>query len=472
MAAALGLPHKARAQAAADRKLLFVVAANGGGSILDSFLPIVEDESPNGQTLTTYNALFVQQPGGSNLRCVHSDFPIDLGGLALPPGQQRGFLQDHAADTCVMTLEGTSVNHLVASKRAVTGAGAYRGRTIMEAVAARHGEGLLLPNCNMSEGGYLEPGDDVSVPDWARAETVADAALFPIATDGIRGVAGAPERSLVERARRVRERLEDQSVFARTFRAAPILQRYLDTRRVTVPAMEVADLVTKLMMVPNVPNQIPLNEYGLESSPEVDRVLGAFPNLLSDPFEAQGALAFLLARYGISCAITLSPSFAPLLTDTLENTPLAFDFSHTIHLFAQYAMWSRMFKVSGALIRLLKEQDFDDEDPAQGKLWDRSLVYFATEFGRDKVRPSGSFEFGTGHHLNNGAILVSPLLLGNQVYGGVDVNTALTYGFDRQSGEAAPGTVMREQDVYSVIASAMDITYPGQVPVPCMLRDS
>jgi hypothetical protein len=68
--------------------------------------------------------------------------------------------------------------------------------------------------------------------------------LFPVATDGIRGVPRAPARALVERARAVRERLDNQSVFAQTFRASATLNRYLHTRRSVVPAMEAADLIT------------------------------------------------------------------------------------------------------------------------------------------------------------------------------------------------------------------------------------
>jgi hypothetical protein len=466
-AATAALPFGARAQTSDDeQKFLFVIAANGGGSILDSFLPIVDSESPNGQTIVAYPQALVQKPNGSNLRCVHTTLP-----LGLPPGYQQTFLQNHAADTAVMTVEGTSVNHIVAGKRAVTGANANRGRTIMEAMALAHGNGMLLPNCNMSESGYLEPGDDATLPGFARGETIADALLFPVATDGIRGVPRSPARDLVERARGVRERLDNQSVFAQTFRASKMLNRYLHTRRSVVPAMEAADLITKLMMVPNIPGQIPLESFGLSSSPEGQRVRQMFPDLLDDPFDAQAALAFLLARYRISCAVTISPSFAPIIEGaTLINTPLAFDFSHTQHPLAQYTMWSRMFRAADGLIKLLKEQDFDDTDPSKGKMWDRSLVYFATEFGRDKTRPSGSFEYGTGHNLNNGAILVSPLLNGNRVYGGVDVNTALTYGFDRTTGEPAPGTVMREGDIYGVIAQAMGISYPGQILVPTMIK--
>jgi len=43
-------------------------------------------------------------------------------------------------------------------------------------------------------------------------------------------------------------------------------------------------------------------------------------------------------------------------------------------------------------------------------LWDRSLIYVATDCGREKARPSGASSWGTGHHLNNGSVLISPLL--------------------------------------------------------------
>ena len=36
----------------------------------------------------------------------------------------------------------------------------------------------------------------------------------------------------------------------------------------------------------------------------------------------------------------------------------------------------------------------------------------------------------------------TPLLTGGRVYGGMDPDTLLTYGFDRTTGAAAPGTLM------------------------------
>ena len=165
---------RARAQTATElpEKLLFVVAAAGGGSILDSFLPVMRSEVSTPELASTLIAQpdgLVSIPNGSNIRCVQN-----RGGSVaeLPAGfglDQRTFLSRHAADTAVMTAEVTSVNHRVAQKRSLTGANANRGRTIMEAMAARHGGGRLLPNCNMAQDGYIEAGDDVTLPPIARA---------------------------------------------------------------------------------------------------------------------------------------------------------------------------------------------------------------------------------------------------------------------------------------------------------------
>jgi hypothetical protein len=111
------------------------------------------------------------------------------------------------------------------------------------------------------------------------------------------------------------------------------------------------------------------------------------------------------------------------------------------------------------------------EPDGQGAtLWDRSLIYVATDFGREKIRPANASAFGTGHHLNNGVVMVSPLLRGNRVYGGIDPTTLLTHGFDPTTGDAAPGTVMREGDVYAVVAGALGVDYPGRRSFPSMIR--
>jgi hypothetical protein len=460
------LSRGARAQGRrdTDQKLLFVIAAAGGGSLIDSFMPIVDaGNSP----LVSYPSALIAQANG--FRCVHSPVAIDLGGFSVE-GHVLPFAQRHGQDMVVMTQESTSVNHVIAQKRSLTGAGVFNGRTILEAAAVVHGSNLILPNVNMCESGYLEPGDDVSVPDRARAVAVADALLFPFATDGFRGVKNAPSRALLERARGIRRRLDEGSVSGITFRDAPVLRGYLDARERLAPQMEQNDLITKLTMVANVPGQIPLTDFDLESSPDGPAVRAQFPNVISDPLEAQAALAFLLARHKVSCAVAISPSFNPLLDGGLKNTPLAFDFSHSNHILTQYAMWSRVLKVADGLITLLKNQDWDDADPEQGTMWDRSVVYIATDFGRDKTRPPGSFEFGSGHHLNNGNIIVSPLLNGGRIYGDVDVTTGLTFGFDPVTGAAAPHTLMHEGDVYSVLAGALGIEFNGRRDFPAIVR--
>ena len=128
-------------------------------------------------------------------------------------------------------------------------------------------------------------------------------------------------------------------------------------------------------------------------------------------------------------------------------------------------MWSRVLRTADALIELLKETDYVEGDPSQGKMWDRSLVYFPTEFGRDKVASGGS-----GHNLNNGSLLISPMIKGNRVYGGVDPTTNLTFGFDPQTGEPRPGVEMTEPDLYGAIAHALDISFPGRRDCPALVR--
>jgi len=463
-------PRAARAQprreGALPERLLFVVAAAGGASILDAFLPVVDVEAgAAAATLAVQPGSLVDTVGG--LRCVGrrgGDLAgLDVGARFL----QRTFLQKHGGDTVVMTVESTSVNHLVGQKRMVTGANVNGGRTIQEATALVHGLSSPLPNVNMAQGGYVERGDDVTVDRRALPEAVADARTFPLSLHGSRGVKHAPSAVVVERARRVRDALESESPFGRTFAHAPLRQAVLDARARFVPDAEHRDLVTKLMLVPDAPGAFPLAASGLAESPDGARVREKFPRLIGDSFEAQAAMAFLLAKHGVAQAITLSPSFSPVLEGiTMENPPLAFDFSHNDHPGTQNAMWSRVLRVVDGLIDLLKAEP----DGEGATLWDRSLVYVATDFGREKVRPVDANVFGTGHHLNNGVVMVSPLLRGGRVYGGVDPTTLLTYGFDPSSGEARPGTVMREGDVYAVIAGAMGVEYPGRRAFPALVR--
>ena len=461
-----GLRSDEHDQALAERKLLFVVTALGGGSIIDSFLPVVDSEVQTGSAaaLNVYPESMIRQPQGSAIRCVGrlSDYSYFTSNFAM-----EDFLANHYADVCVLGHEVTSVNHNVAQHRSLTGAGVDQGRTIMEAQAERHGAGLLLPNCNMASQGYVMPGTNADIPHWARAEIIPDPLMFAAATHGHRGVLSGPDAALIDRARGVRSELEGVSPFGQTFRNSEMRQRFLETRDGAQRQIEAADLISKLMLIPQ--DNLP-PEYGLEASPLIEPLLATFPSLYTDPWEARAALGFAMAYFGVSCSVTLGVSFdlASAGSDII-STPLAFDYSHTDHRVAQNLMWNRITKVLDGLVTLLKTYDYLG-DSSLGKMWDRSLIYVATDFGRDKRRPNGSSSWGTGHHLNNGSLLISPMVRGNRVFGGVDPDTLLTYGFDRSSGDPEPDMVMREGDVYSAVAQALDIDFTGRRNMSAVLR--
>jgi hypothetical protein len=194
-----------------------------------------------------------------------------------------------------------------------------------------------------------------------------------------------------------------------------------------------------------------------------------------DPLEQQAALAYLLIKNRISVTVTLGDSAAPVLPPEgisgperiIDSTPLAFDFSHTNHRDAQSLMWHRLLRVADRLILLLQNAEFG----AGQSFWDRSMIYVATDFGRTKVRSANSPNFGSGHHLNNGNLFVSPLVNGNTVLGGVNPHTGLTYGFDPQTGapegpdapEAGdnPGRQMAEAEIYAGALHALGVDTSG-----------
>jgi len=442
----------------ADRRLLFVVCASGGASLIDSFLPVSEDEVPEGldpSILNVYPSDLIAQPGASNIRCVR---PIPNTSFLVPRYSIEEFLEAHYESTTVITHEVTSVNHNVAQKRAMTGAGINGGRTIAEAASAHYGQGLPLANCNMGYDGYLEPGTDRYLPRHARAEVILNPQTYALSTHGHRGISSQLDAAGVDRARAARGHLDQVSPFGITYRDAPLREDYIRARDEIGPQLESVDAITKLML---------LDVDGPEAaqlgmSPVLDTLRGIFPNLDSDIWQQQGALSFLLSYFGLASANTLALQFNPsFMGDDLVGAPLAFDYSHVLHRPSQSVMWGRTLQVVDGLVRLLQSFDYLG-DPALGKMWDRSLIYIATDFGRDKNRPSDSEMFGTGHHLNNGSLLLSPMLQGNRVFGGVDPGTLMTYGFNRQTGAPEPGTLMREGDIYSLIAQAMGIDFPGR----------
>jgi len=291
---------------------------------------------------------------------------------------------------------------------------------------------------------------------------VADAGVWPLGLDGSKGILDVPSRALIERARQIRNQgVDGNSPFAQTFERSPRLELWKQQRGAQSAALETQELIKKLMIMPNTA-QIPLTQYGLLESPDGMKVREKFPNFLTDPLDAQAALAFLLIKNRVSVTVTISPSFGVLLdvpARQLTNPPLAFDYSHNAHRASQAVMWQRIMRVADGLADLLKGEELDS---ATGEsFWDRSLIYVATEFGRDKRRPANADDFGTGHHLNNGYMLMSPLANGNHVLGGVDTATGLTYGFDPTTGAPDTGRHMNEPEIYGGILNMLQVDTSG-----------
>jgi hypothetical protein len=176
--------------------------------------------------------------------------------------------------------------------------------------------------------------------------------------------------------------------------------------------------------------------------------------------------------------VTLGPDFNASLDAGIEqgqgipegglnNPPIAFDFSHQSHRAAQAFMWERVMRVADGLITLLQGVEWEDGE----SMWDRTMIYLASDFGRTKTRPSGSETFGSGHDLNNAVLAISPLVNGNSVLGGVDPDTGLTYGFDPISGAPQPGRTMTEPEIYSGLLGAMGVESGSELPsVPAMRK--
>jgi hypothetical protein len=451
----------------ADRKLLFVFCAFGGASVIDGFLPIAQSQVGDAALaakLNTFPDSLVEQAPGSNLRHVGL---LDNYSFYLKPENMGQLVRHHGQDMAVIAHEVSSVNHAVGQQRSLSGAGLDRGRTLMESMALRYGGGMPLPNCNMASGGYIEHGVDSTVPARARHELIASPGLFATGTHGYKGLAGVPASAGIERARKVREQLDRESVFARTFAQSPRIQAYLQQRRDAQSEFEGLDMIDKLLLLE--PGALD-PALGLTGSELAGALRGQLPLLEQDDLQAQIGLGFLLAYHGMSASVTIGlRDDATIVNAGVLGTPIAFDFSHSSHRMTQNLMWCRTASLLDTLITLLKTHDYLG-DPGLGKMWDRSLIYVATEFGRSKSRPSGSESWGSAHDLNNGSLLISPLIKGNRVYGGVDPKTGLSFGFDPKTGEAQRDKKLYEGDVYSLIAHALDIGFPGRVDFPSVVR--
>lgn len=480
--AGLGRPGRSRAGAEDGPRFLIVLCASGGASIIDSVLAIRESEAvAAGADPSTLNCfpdeLVPQLDPAIPFRAVDTSGQ-DVGPIPISfSANQSSFVSEHHHEMMVATMTGTSVNHAVAQRRAITGNEAFHGRTLQESVALTYGESFPLPNVHLVSGtGFTERGGDSSLPPWAYGEQVADPALWPLALDGLLGTSHPVERADLQTARALRnDVLDPSSKFTQAFGASRRLRKWAELRGEPQAAVEQAGLIDKLMYVPD-SGDYPLGEHGLQSSPDAALVRSAFPNYDWDPLHAQAALAFLLLKNRVSVTVTLGPAFDLVLDDgvslgggqlpegSMANPPIGFDFSHQGHRNTQAFMWNRIYEVAHGLIDLLRNEEWDNGT----SMWDRTMIYVATDFGRTKRR-SASADFGTGHDLNNGVLLVSPLVAGNTVRGGVDYETGETYGFNPSTGTADPSRQMTEPEIHSGILGALGIDTGGALPsVPAM----
>ena len=479
------LPGGVRAEGDGEdnTRFLIVITAGGGASIIDGPMAIRASESANAGTINCFADQLVKSRDGSPFRWVDMN-RSELGQIPASFQSNQGyFIEKHHDDMMVSTWQRTSVNHAIGQRRSVTGNEAWRGRTMQEIVALQHGEGFALPNVHLTSGtGYVERGTDGSLPSRVFGEPITDPALWPLALDGSRGLRRPIKKSLLDRARRLRnDKLDATSNFVKVFGDAPKLQHWRHIRGTPQESIEANDLISKLMLFPD-SAKFPLAQRGLESSAAAQKAREVFTNYDSDPLEAQAALAFLLLKYRVSVSVTLGPSFDVVIDgdpdgythggrlgrDRLLNPPIAFDFSHQGHRSVQALMWDRMYRTIDGLIALLKSEEYANGE----SLWDRTMIYMATDFGRTKSRPNNANEFATGHDLNNGILTVSPLVRGNSVLGGVDPDTAMTYGFDPLTGAPDPGRRMQESEIFAGLLQALEIDTSGSgLPdVPAMRK--
>lgn len=382
-------------------------------------------------------------------------------------------------DMMVSTWTRTSVNHHIGERRSVTGNEAWRGRTLQEMVAWQYGGEAPIPNVHLLPGfGFTDHGTDDTIPTYARGQLVANPSTWPLSLDGSRGQQYGLNSEVLAAVRKHRNDVFEPSTgFAQVFKNSPRILEWQDLRGTPQERIEGLDLISQLMVPPDGEGGLPLSEFGLESSPASEAVRAAFPDYAIDPLHAQAALAFLLLKYRVSVTVTLGPSFdfvydssggLDLPENSVLNTPLAFDISHQSHRAGQAVIWDRLYKVIEGLRDLLKSEDFGDGT----SMWDRSMIYVPTDFGREKHRPANASEWGTSHSLNNGVMVFSPLVPGNTLLGGVDPDTGMTYGFDPQSGDPEPGREMEEAEIFSGLLGALDIdtTDSGLPSMPSMKR--
>lgn len=442
-----------------DKRFLIVLTASGGASIIDGPMALSSEEvlaaGGDASRVNCFGEAQLSEIANSPFRAPKVDTTIGaLGGYQVTT-DQADFVRKHHQDMMTMTIEGTSVNHGIAQRRSVTGNDAWNGRTLQEAVAAQYGKNLPIANLNLGTGGFAMPGIDESLPDYAQLVSATNAAYWPLGLSSHLGLGAGMNDQKMEILRRYRAKnVEQGSNFWKTFRGDSLLDKWVSQRKKGVSEFEAAELIKKLYWYPK-------TNGGLSPNPVAADLRNMFPDYENDTFDAQAILAYLAITEGVSCSVTLGPGAAAEISeqglDKFYNPPIGFDFSHTDHRGTQAMMWERMLTVADKLIGLLKAKEFKNGQ----SFWDRTMIYVATEFGRSRGRPTDSENFSSGHDLNNGFLVISPMANGNTILGGVNPGTGLTYGFDPQTGAPEMGRKMTEKEIYSGLLQVMNVDTAG-----------
>jgi hypothetical protein len=423
-----------------EPQLLLIVVANGGASMIDCFLPI-ESTSSNTDIYTYSNSL-IENVTGSNFKCVKSLDTSSSLGLPDPNFEMKTFLLNHSSDMALISQDTSSVNHHVAAQRVLNGDGFYRGTKITELNSNAHGANFSLANINLAGGGFGVAGGNEGLIDYAKALRVATAPSVAFSTHRFKGIDYGISESNVKLARLIRNKLEQKAQGILLWKDHENLERWLRYRE-NVKGFEDSNIIDQLLFLERVGadnSNIPVLQ-----TPFLNKLKAAFPNLLTDPYESQAAIAFLLFRNGLSNSVTID-----------MNLGLGFDQSHQFHTEAQNYMWRRTLKTLDALLTLFKTEYYMG-DPKKGTIWNRLVTYVPTEFGRDKNKKQGS-----GHNLNNAHLLLSPKIKGNRLYGSLNETTGHISGFDLRTGKPDPSKKISEKHMYSIIASALEIPFPGR----------
>lgn len=457
-AGAAGAVRRAGAQSAptGDERFLIILCGLGGYSIQDAFMAVKESEAASPAELNCFPDEMVQDIGP--FRAV--TMPPGTDGASGYPSFQADFLRRHGQETAIWTQRASSVNHLNAQTRCLNGDAAWAGRTLMEAVAIERGRGFRLPNVNMAGSGFAVPGSDPSIPAYARPIAITDPRLFALGTHAYEGLRPSWTQGEVDWSRRFRGKVEAAQDFNRVHRNSRRLQSWLEGRD-RAAGFESEGLISKLSVIDE-SAKWPLSEYGIDPNPDLAAIEAALPKIALDPTEAQAALAFLLVKHRASSVVTIAPPVAGLVGPDREiiNFNSVFDAAHNTHRPSQDFHWSRLLEVADGLIGLLKATPYGDQGES---FWDHTVLYMPSEFGRAQYRTGPSGNFGTAHDFPGAQVVVSPLVRGNRIFGGIDRSQARLIGFDPSGSHeldpTRPG--ISEKEGFSAMLELMGVSRAG-----------